>query len=161
MLRRITLALVALALVAVPAAAAETKERTGTRINLMAGGLQFFPAGEPFYIQHGWGTQQGPAEFEPRAIGKLGFELAVDGVDRREDFVDKFHFDDPVRGLMQARQWVHNFPDGMTGTHTFTGHWFGGCTGLVASGLDPGPCDKPAETITVIAPLTITVVFVP
>ena len=150
---------IASALALVPAASAETNVRVGTRISLLAGGFQVFPAGEPFHIAHGWARRQtdpsnlGPA---PRANGRYGFSLAVDGQEQPEDYVE--HGD--VSDLFH-RTWVHNFPNGMTGTHTFTGHWFGPCTALVENGFAPGPCEHPTEPTTSVGLLTITVVFVP
>ena len=162
MSRRTLLALLALAttLALAPSAAAATKERTGPRINLF-GGFQVFPASQPFHIAHGWGLDQSQPETTPPALGRFGFSLAVDGADRREDFVERYHDEDPAFDHLYRRWWVHNFPDGMTGTHTFTGHWFGPCTGIVAGGYAPGPCEQPTKITTVFTPLTITVVFVP
>lgn len=149
-----------LAVVLVPSATTAEKERVGTRISLFAGSFQVFPASQPFHIAHGWGlSPHDPAK--PAALGKYGFSLAVDGVERQADFVDKGHVENPDFGRLQSRIWVHNFPDGMTGTHTFTGHWFGPCAALVASGFAPGPCEHPAETTTSVGPPTVTVVFVP
>lgn len=157
-----TLLLVLVALVAAPSATADAKERTGTRINLLAGGFQVFPAGEPFHISHGWarvlGADQGDT---PPANGRYGFSLAVDGQDDPADYVEREPREDAVLGRIKPSTSVHNFPEGMTGTHTFTGHWFGPCTGLLEGGYTPGPCEHPTEITTSIAPLTITVVFVP
>lgn len=144
----------------VPGGAAAPNDRVGTRINLIAGGLQVFPAGQAFHIAHGWVRRQtdpsnlGPA---PRANGRYDFSLAVDGQEQPEDYVE--HGD--VSDLFH-RTWVHNFPNGMTGTHTFTGHWSGPCTPLVENGLASGPCEHPTEsTTTAVGLRTITVVFVP
>jgi hypothetical protein len=83
------------------------------------------------------------------------------GSQRRTDWTEHDHVEDPALGRLQTRFWVHNFPAGMTGTHTFTGRWFGPCQGLVASGLDPGPCQHQNDETTAIAPLTVTIVFLP
>jgi hypothetical protein len=155
------LLLLAIALVLAPSSAAEGHERVGTRINLFAGAFQVFPANRPFHISHGWGLGQSNPETTPQALGRYGFSLAVDGGDRREDYVEKSHVLDPTFGRLQGRTWIHNFPNGMTGTHTFTGHWFGACNGIVAAGSAPGPCEHPTALTTAIAPLTITVAFVP
>jgi hypothetical protein len=164
-MRHVRLALVCAALLVglalVPGASADAKERVGTRINLFGGGFQVFPAGQPFHFVHGWGLDQSNPE-TAQALGRFGFSLAVDGVEGRESFVEKFHVQVPGVGRVQARQWVYNFPEGMTGTHTFTGQWFGACEGLVLSGLAPGPCENPVELTTADpGPLTITVDFVP
>lgn len=161
MKRTTTLLLVLVALIAAPSATADAKERTGTRINLFAGGFQVFPAGEPFHISHGWlrvlGDDQGTP---PQANGRYGFSLDVDGQDRPADYVERAPREDAAFGWIKPNTAIHNFPEGMTGTHTFTGSWFGPCTGLLEDGFTPGPCDHPTET-TSFAPLTITVVFMP
>jgi hypothetical protein len=158
-----TLLLVLMALVAAPSAGADAdaRERTGTRINLFAGGFQVFPAGEPFHISHGWVRVLGDDQGETPANGRYGFSLAVDGQDSPADYVERAPREDPVLGWIKPNTAVHNFPAGMTGTHTFTGHWFGPCAGLVEGGYTPGPCAYPTEIMTAIAPLTITVVFTP
>ena len=141
-MRGVRLALVCAALLVglslVPGASADAKERVGTRINLFAGGFQVFPAGQPFHIAHGWILDQSNPE-TAQALGRWDFTLAVDGVEGRESFVEKVHQQDPVFGLLQARTSVYNYPEGMTGTHTFTGHWFGPCEGLVVSGSHRDP----------------------
>ena len=163
-MRRLRFVLVCAALLVglalVPGASADAKERIGTRINLFGGGFQVFPADQPFHFTHGFGLghdDPGTAQ----AFGRYDFTLAVDGVEGRESFVERFQLQVPDVGLVKARQWVYNFPEGMTGTHTFTGHWIGPCEALVLSGLAPGPCENPVELTTWGAPLTITVVFGP
>jgi hypothetical protein len=148
----------ALLLALAPAASADEKVPIGDRITLFGDEFQVFPAGEPFHIFHGWGLRHLPGP-GAEADGRFGFDLAIDGVERREDYVNKFHEEHPTLGHIRHRNWVYNFPDGLTGTHTFTGHWFGACTVVVAAGLAPGPCEHPTEITTAIAPLTITVVF--
>lgn len=151
--------LLAVSLVAASSAAAETKERVGSRINLFDGRYQTFPAGQPFHIAHGWGLHPDDTDYE--AVGKFGFSLEVDGVNARRDYVEKVHEDSLVFGALQWRFWVHNFPDGLSGTHTFTGRWYGPCQGLVDGGYNPGPCDRPTTTFTAVGPVTTTVAFFP
>lgn len=148
--------LVALVSVLAPNANAKPKERIGTRIHLFGGGLQAFPAGEPFHIAHGWQLETGDEAF---AQGKYGFALAVDGVEMRHNAYDATDVVHPELGPLQARNWIYNFPHGMTGTHTFTGRWFGPCKSLVEGGFYAGPCKKPTQVVSA-APLTITVRFV-
>lgn len=101
-----------------------------------------FPAGEPFHIRHGWLDPQDPLELA------LDFELEVDGVLRDEDFI--LTTIDQSGGEQQiGRQWLHNFTDGMTGTHTFTAHWFAPCQWAVDNVDFPGPCATPDEKIEV------------
>jgi hypothetical protein len=150
--------LFALALVAGPAAAA-SKEPVGPHISVFLGTPTTFPAGEPFHISHGWGI--GATE-PPAQAGIFGFRLDVDGIPRDADFVvrstdapPKTEFDAPVLN----RGWVFNFPDGMSGTHTFTGHWIAPCGAAVAELGYPGPCTTPNAPIEAIA-RSLTVTFV-
>lgn len=96
------------------------QERTGERINIFDSGAQTFPENTAFYIAHGYA--------EDPAIGvdeRFDFQLQVDGIYRDEDFIDEF-LDDSDPPLIQ-KIWVFTFPSGMTGTHTFSGHWLGPC----------------------------------
>ncbi len=122
-------------------AAAKKKERVGSQISLFSPPATF-PAGEPFHIAHGW---VGSVD---RDIGSNDFELEIDGVLRKEDFVSRsFQGGNPVTFNFS---WVHNFSDGMTGTHTFTGHWFLPCQEAVDSDLYPGPCPNPNAKVEVL-----------
>ena len=161
MKRTITLLLALTALVASPSAGADAKERSGARINLLAGAFQVFPAGEPFHVAHGWFRVLGEDLGTVPALGRYGFSLAVDGLDDPADYVERAPTENPVFGRIKVDTPVHNFPDGLMGTHTFTGHWFGPCAGVVEGGYAPGPCEHPAEITTAIAPLTITDGFMP
>ena len=163
-MRRLRFVLVCAALLVglalVPGASADAKERVGTRISLFGAGFQVFPAGQPFWIGHGWILAQTDHE-TAQALGRYDFTLAVDGVEGRESFFELSHRQDPDFGPLQVRSWVYNFPAGMTGTHTFTGRWFGPCEGLVLSGFAPGPCENPVELTEADFGRTVTVVFVP
>lgn len=140
--------------------AADSKQRVGDRVSLLGGRHQTFPAGAPFHVAHGWGLV--PDRTDADALGKAGFSLELDGSQRRADFVDKHHETSPALGLLLWRAWVHNFPDGLTGTHTFTGRWFGACERLVEGGYYTGTCTKPTATeVTSFSPVTATVAFFP
>jgi hypothetical protein len=145
-------------------AAAATKEEIGPRINVLTGTPTTFPAGVPFHVHHGFGWGVGIETFTPPAGGVYSFALDVDGVPRAEDFVIRETFPPPATGLdfdLQARTWVFNFPAGMTGAHTFTGHWFQPCGAAVAGPAEyPGPCKDPAESVEVITS-SLTVTFTP
>jgi hypothetical protein len=136
-------------------AAAKTKERVGLRIDVLFGNPSSFTEGAPFHIVHGWA----PAPSDTGPVGIYDFELEVDGVSRREDFVERtVESGDPV-GM--ARWWVFNFPEGMAGTtHTFTGHWLGPCQQLVDDGYPVGPCDTPNEEVEATS-RSLTVTFTP
>jgi len=151
------LAALAVLLVSFPAAASKA-EPTGARISLFSGN-QTFPANQPFHISHGWAIVPDFSDYD--AIGKYDFTLAVDGTAVDADFVDKFFVLDPVFGQRLARFPVFNFPTGMTGSHTFTGRWFGPCQAVVDGGFVPGPCDKPTAVVSAFGPLTIQLTFAP
>lgn len=99
----------------------------GDQINIYESGSQEFEAGKPFYISHGW------IEVE-YAFGRFDFRLEVDDVFVEESYVDRtviFIEDEPYLDMF----WVYNFPDGMTETHTFKGHWYYPCLVALADGL--------------------------
>jgi len=94
-------------------ALAATKERVGDRISLFVPPATF-AAGTAFHIWHGFVFE----DFD-HGYGRYEFSLDVDGVERAADFTEVSVFD---RGTV-SKVWVFNFPAGLTGTHTFDGHW--------------------------------------
>jgi hypothetical protein len=108
-------------LLATPALARE-KEPTGGQINIAYTGSQTYPANTAFHIRHAW------MELEPRYAvpGQFNFELEVDGVIVKPTFVE---FDTTMGeyGPYLNKSFTFNFPEGMTGTHTFEGHWILAC----------------------------------
>ena len=153
MKKMITFLLILTLLAMATSAAATSKEPVGDRIIVFGGGSTTFPAGAPFHIRHGWVNDS-----NTDGIGIFDFELEIDGVLREEDFVMRSaESGDPD---ILIRFWVHNFPNGMTGTHTFTGHWLGPCQPLVDMGFIPGPCTKPNAKVEALS-RTLTVTFVP
>lgn len=120
--------------ITVPVAAAG-RETVGDRLEIyLAPEYQTFPAGAPFYISHGWMPD---LRETPVPLGLFDFVLEVDGEVLEEDF--KITTNEGP-GVVKI-QWVNNFPDGMSGVHTFTGHWYGACA---ASGE---PCEKRNEIL--------------
>lgn len=113
------LLLVALLSLAIPSSASAGNEPIGERIGLWNSTLEF-TAGTPFNIRHGWLQTS-----DDGAIGIFDFTLEVDGVLRSEDF--KLFSAESGTPDSLTRLWVYNFPNGMTGTHTFTGHWYAPC----------------------------------
>lgn len=112
-----------------------------------------FAENTPFHIWHGW-VQPSTDE----AIGIFDFELDVDGVRIQEDFkMFSATSGDPDT---LWRLWVYNFPDGMTGTHTFTGHWYAPCQYAVDNLGYTGACSTPNEKVENNTKV-ITVTFVP
>jgi len=144
--------------IALLTAASQTHERVGQRIGLLGAPPATFPANEPFHIAHGW-VPIVPKDGPPIAVGLYDFDLEVDGVFRPHDFVDRFDFDESNPEPEFVWLWVHNFPEGMTGTHTFTGHWFSPCQEAVDRGDYPGPCAHPNDVVEVLT-ATAEVTFV-
>ena len=121
------LILVLVALLCATPALAAPKTPTGDRIFLVCdepycSGTQDYPANTPFHIQHGW-TLFPTWGDEP---GQWRFELEVDGSTVSPTYTLRWT-EVTEWGPFIHFSWVYNFPDGMTGTHTFTGHWIGTC----------------------------------
>lgn len=146
------LLIVALLSMTTRAVTAAESIRLGDRLSLF-GENTTFPAGQPFYIAHGWWN---PTNIP--GVGLFKFSLDVDGTPVREDFIERSTFSGSPDELLWF--WVYNFPDGMTGTHTLTGHWTGPCQGLVDMGVIQVTCEKTNEIIE-SASQTIIIDFVP
>jgi hypothetical protein len=132
--------------VAATPVAGAIKQPTGDRINLFAG-TQSYPASTAFHIRDGW-LLLDPTSID--AIGKYTFALDVDGSPRAADFRTTQTMSD---GSV-AKLWWFNFPTGMTGTHTFTGHFLGPCGGSF-------PCNGQApNTVVEQGAVSATVTFV-
>ena len=110
----VALVTIALLLTRVTGAAAASKERVGDRISLLDPPATY-PADTAFHIWHGFVFQQGI----DRGYGRYEFQLDVDGVARAADFTEVTM----VEPTLVSKVWVFNFPDGLSGTHIFTGHW--------------------------------------
>lgn len=135
---------------ATPALAAPHRS-TGDRIGLFAGD-RTYPANTAFYVSHGNGAVQGEDTAIGRGFGPDGFTLEVDGASRSATY----WVTDGRDGFVTT-VWVFNFPDGMTGVHTFTGHWWAPC-GVPTADI---PCgDSPPTTPVEYLTLEITVTFV-
>jgi hypothetical protein len=105
---------IALLLASVTSASAASRERVGDRISLFEPPATY-AADTAFHIWHGFAFQR---ETE-RGYGRYEFQLEVDGVATAADFIDV----DVLAPGVVSRVWVFNFPDGLSGTHTFTGRW--------------------------------------
>lgn len=103
-----------LLLTSVGGAAAANRERVGDRISLFDPPATY-PAATAFHIWHGFSFERDV----DRGYGRYEFQLEVDGVTVAADFFD---VDVSDRGTV-SKVWVFNFPDGLSGTHDFTGHW--------------------------------------
>jgi hypothetical protein len=134
----------ALLLMLVAPVAATVRQPTGPRLNLFLGN-QSYQASTAFHIRDGWLLDSTTID----AIGRYSFTLDVDGSPRASDFRTSQEFAD---GFV-AKTWYFNFPVGMTGTHTFVGHFLGPCGGSF-------PCNGlPAESVIELGTLTATVTF--
>ena len=144
-MRRLSIALVATTLLVGLATApvtAATKQPVGSRINLFLGN-QAFAASTAFHIDDGFGFADTSTV---DAIGKYSFALDVDGGPRAADFIQRSQ----SSAFELLELWFFNFASGLTGTHTFTGHFFEPCNGGSV------PCNgnrihTPVETLTLSA----------
>lgn len=82
-------------------------------------------ADAPFHVAHGFAAEPWSDLVNP--IHR--FELAVDSV-QVHGAVDL----DRLAGYVGDKWYVFNFPEGMTGTHTFTGCWYATDGGLIFCG---------------------------
>lgn len=133
--------LISLFVLAIPVAA-ETEEPVGERINVFLRTPKTFPADTPFHIRHGYWLWP-PYD---SANGLWDFDLEVDGVYQKEDYVDRWV--DPYHGETPDiyRHWVHNFPEGLpAGKHTFVGRWYAPCKVAESWGLPP--CSNQNELV--------------
>jgi len=104
---------------------AAAHQPTGDQINIYDSGAQEYPANTAFYIQHGW------LILKPNSIGWLAFELEVDGALIPATYID--HSGTTMDTYNHS--WVFSFPDGMTGVHTFSGHWYLQCNAALRFGF--------------------------
>ena len=116
-------------------------QRVGERLNIYDSGSQTFPVGSPFHIVHGWtfdSLEERPELFD--------FQLQVDGVYQEQDIIEM--------KPGESRLYVFNFPAGMMGIHTLTGHWLLPCWAISEECTDP---DQILETYT----SNVLVTFIP
>jgi hypothetical protein len=105
----------------VPAAAKNPKVPTGEKIGMVTGSIEY-PANTPFHFSPGWMFD--PPDDIPM-FPPYSFTLEMDGVQVPESFI--LRSADPHREYPIQWGWVFNFPEGLSGVHTFTGWW---CNGL-------------------------------
>jgi hypothetical protein len=115
------LALIGSMLVVAAPATANSKPTTGQRISLYAPPTTF-PAGTPFYVEHGFICALSDVGcIKTQISGLSSFSLYVDGV-LQPSTVDV----DTVGGSggSISKRFLTNFPSGLpAGDHTFTGVW--------------------------------------
>jgi hypothetical protein len=131
-------ALFVLALLLTTPVLAREHHPIGDRINLFDGD-QAYPANTPFYVMHGMG-------WHDVIPGHWSFELEVDGVPVKPTY--KELTTDVFEGYGQYHRSIYtfNFPEGMTGTHVFEGHWILPCQEYLNYGWVED-CARPPEEI--------------
>ena len=158
------LTIMAIFLIVMPVSAAG-REPIGEQIYVGPDGDEIhFGAGEPFHIKHGWlGVLGNFVDDEPgdEGVQKLpfsGFDLEMDGDYLERDYIlHEVTFDPAYReecatyGCLVKRS-VFEFPEGLTGMHEFTGHWW------IACKYWQEDCDDPMEILEA-GTRTITVIF--
>lgn len=157
MKKRLLIGISILCITLISAVSASAPAPVGDRI-LLNGSITEFPVGTPFHIAGEWAFIP---SIDAQQRGLFDYSLDVDGVLREPTFIDrKFVNNDPVYGDLLVSSWIYNFPDGLTGTHTFTQQHYGPCQRLVDIGWYPGPCDSPVEIVG-LGPNSVTITFVP
>jgi hypothetical protein len=150
----LTTIIIALAvLVLATPVAADGHAPIGDRIGFWMGSYVDFPAGTSFNIRHGWQQFSGDG-----AIGIFSFSLELDGVPVTNFYRDFSEVSGDPDTLI--RLWVYNFPAGMSGEHTFTGHWYAPCQYAVNELEYVGSCANPNQQVETSS-RTLTVKFVP
>jgi hypothetical protein len=120
----------------------------GDAISLFAAvdGMMDFPAGQPFHVAHGYSFDEtNPSD---RVQQTSYFALDLDGEALVPDGI-------LVPGDSGQVVWLFNFPDGLTGTHILTGHWWQEC-----QFTDSQSCASPTEMVEV-GSQTVSVNFTP
>jgi len=109
-----------------------------------------FPAGEPFHIQHGFFLGNYMNERVGNSRGLSVMILEVDGVEVPPSYVTTdwgaAPKDPENPGKGGVKLFTFNFPDGMSGTHTFVRRYFFTCQSFWDQGIELD-CKNPAELI--------------
>jgi hypothetical protein len=106
-----------------------------------------YPQDTPFHKQHGWINIGVP--HKPSISGGYRFELELDGALLKPDY--KIFGYDP-KTETDSILYGFNFPEGLTGTHTFTGYYYAPCKDYFED------CKNPARSVVVIV-RTQTITF--
>ena len=84
----------------------------------MFAGDQAYPANTAFNIRGGFDELRGT-----HAWGKFEYVLEMDGAALKPSF----RMNDSLPDGTIITLWWFNFPDGLTGVHTFVGHYYAPC----------------------------------
>jgi hypothetical protein len=155
MMKKVFLILViALALIMTVPALAASKVPTGEHIRVDPdGAVVHYPENTPFHIRHGWHAFiTSEEDINVGYLAKAGFSLEIDSAYVEETYIDRVKIsEDPVYDEGLYKFYFFNFPNGMTGVHTFTGHWYVQCEDWQEECVDPKEIIEPqTRTITII-----------
>lgn len=129
------------------AALAVKHETVGDRI-IIGGDPISFPAGEPFHVQHGFQVLYEITERIGNEVALSKMTLEVDGVEVQPDYYEydwiAFPPDYPYKYVLKL--YTFNFPEGMSGEHTFVRRYFFTCQSLWDDGI-PVECHNPSELV--------------
>ena len=112
----------AVAAVAVGSASAAAIPTTGAQVTLgncvASPCVSTYPAGEPFFIRHGFVGDGTDEDLRILLDPQTRFELTVDGQPAPAILALDPNGDPP------SKRYITNFRFGMTGVHTFVGCWY-------------------------------------
>lgn len=124
-LMRLTLLLSLVGAMLVVAAPAPASNITPTGTPIFFNGPTTFAANTPFYVEHGFVCNPGPATpGDCQYFGTGNFSLYVDGVLQPSTKIVTYVPDQyGVHGVLYE-EWLTNFPNGLpAGVHTLVGIW--------------------------------------
>jgi hypothetical protein len=114
---------------------------------LVSSGSVTFAAGDPFHIMHGlmgWYEIGEPVE---NTFGLHYMTLEVDGVEIRPDYLDiDWTTYQDYGGRLVTKLYIFNFPEGMTGEHTFVRRYYLTCE-YINENITPMECRNPADLV--------------
>lgn len=126
MKRTVLILLVIFTLFLATPALADNPQPVGERINLVYPvHPPIFPENQPFHIVHGIG---GAYSVDPEILQLYGFTLEVDGelIEPTARYIQTL-YDEDGNPFAELNTSLYNFPDGMTGPHRFTYHFYVPC----------------------------------
>lgn len=142
-MKRTMIYILSISILTLTLVAATPMQRVGDQLFIPAGtGTLYYYENFPFHLAHGWATEIGtPAK--STALG--GLRLEIDGVPTPHDFIE---YSPAVIGGTNyiAKYFVFNFPNGMTGVHTFDLYYSNICSLWLSTGKVAG-CQNPNEIL--------------
>ena len=114
---------------------------TGDMLSVYESGEFAFPASTAFHVTHGWRM-----DWPDPDTDLFDFELELDGIFLAANYTE-YSIDWSSTPPAISKHTVFNFPDGMTGTHIFGGHWVAPCYAFSDECSDPY---EPWESVTAV-----------